>query len=273
MSKYLKNINGVWNLVEEEPIVSKLLSSYRDIDVSDYSDEASPRFSISGNFFAKNQYTNDKVKAINEYNFLYSEVELSKENTEIWETRIWVSRDFNDDKTMAQLGIEVLKTEKPDAILFFSTSKTESILEEIVCEANLIALNKKYDDVLPDYMKQKLRVKDFYYTLASDYKHPIIKIEAEALKVDIQIELDLFLDSIKVLYHYNNSLPREEKYNAYEIFSEIKEELLGQNLDTKSVLNNLRIHSFIENQEQWNNSLFVRKLLALINPILLQNLK
>lgn len=274
MRKYLRETNGEWHFVEEQSMFELLSSNAGStIEVRDLSDEETPRFSLFGKFANPGRYHGDKIVAFNEYNTLYAELSIASEDKSIWESRLWVLKEQNNDVQLSNLAIEIMKLEKPDSILYFSVSKTPSIIAEINQEANVVALNRKYSEVVPAKFQNKLRVTGLCRTRTSQDKNPVIILEADALKVDISVRVDFFSDLVETTYHYNNALPRREHYKAYEIFPYLKAELVGKYEHSNTILSSMRIHSFLETEKEWNTPEFVEKILEKIDPLFLQNLK
>ena len=273
MAKYLRQINGIWNFVEEETLLGILSAAAGNLKVKEMPTESTPKFSLSGSFHNPRRLLGDRVVATNEYNSIYAEFSITSEDSTIWETKLWVFREQHSDVGLTDLAIEIIKTENPDAMLYFSISKTQSLISEIVQEANIIALNKRYNDVVPSKFQRTLKVTGLYRTVANQNKSPILVLEAEALKVDITVKIDFFADIIEISYHYNNALPRITSVEAYSTFPKLRQELLGKNGKSNTVLNSMRVHGFLEEQKNWNNPEFVEKILDTIDPIFLQNLK
>jgi hypothetical protein len=272
MAKYLKESNGVWAFVEEDSILSILSNKAGGLSVTDVSDAGSPKFTIAGAFNNPSRMLGDRVLANNEYNSLLAEVSPASEDNSIWEVKLWIFREQKGDSGLSELATEIVKLEKPDSMLYFSTSRTPYLMSEILQDSNVIALNKKYKAVVPNKFGDKLTVTGLYRTLTSQDKSPLICLEATALKVDITVKVDLFLDSLEVSYHYNNSQPRKAITSASEWLPGLSSKFFGKQANN-TVLNSMRVHNFIEEQSNWNNAEFIEKILMSIDPIFLQNLK
>lgn len=272
MHKYLREVNGVWSFVEEASILNLLSEKANGLKVVDTSTPSAARFSISGTFTNPSRMLGDRVIAFNEYNSLLAEISLAGDDNTVWEVRIWVFREQNTESGLSDLAIEIVKLEKPDSMLYFSTFRTPYLMSEILQESNILSLNKKYREVVPEKFSDKLTVTALYRTLTSQDKYPLICLEATALKVDISVRVDLFLDTLEISYHYNNAHPKKVLTSASEWLPDLKDKLLDFGTGNK-VLNSMKAHNFIEEQTNWNNPEFIEKILMSIDPIFLQNLK